>query len=440
MLSVKLDCLAGDTRYPFVVNLPQHHFEPVLADAVRAGALGEIRLGHRLRRFDAVGSGLRLTFDTPQGELSFDASFLLACDGGRSVVREQLGATVEGKSLPERYSLVDLDVDLDVANRRDYPYLAYFSDPQEWMILVRQPHCLRFVFPLPVGQDEPSPADLHRKVLRFIGEVAGVRVLDNVVFRVHHRVATRWRAGPVFLMGDAAHLITPMWALGWNTGALDASNLPWRLAWVLRGWATDALLDGYEREQKPVALHGSGEMAEAARRYMARQNEDVKAMTENNWGNAYTRTLLGVRLDVDGSGDWSMVKTETEPPVRTGDRIPDGTLHGPDGRPLRAHDLTADRFVALYLTDVRRRPAIPVNRSPALAHYLVSRWDAPFDSGLRDRALLDPGGRFARRLGCAPDSVLLVRPDEHIAAIAPMADGAGERLYRGVTGMEPPQT
>jgi 3-(3-hydroxy-phenyl)propionate hydroxylase len=438
-LSVKLDVLGADTRYPFVVNLPQHHFEPVLADAVRASGLGELRLGHRLCRFEAAGEGVRLFFDTPAGERRVEAPFLLACDGGRSVVRERLGATVEGKSLPERYSLVDLDVDLDVANRRDYPYLAYFSDPKEWMILVRQPHCWRFVFPLSVDRDEPSPAELHRKVLTFIGDVSGVRVLDNVVFPVHHRVASRWRAGPVFLMGDAAHLITPMWALGWNTGALDASNLPWRLAWFLRGWAAESVLDGYEREQKPVALHGSGEMAEAARRYMSKQSDDVKAMTENNWGNAYTRTLLGVRLDVDGSGDWSMVKTETEPAVRPGDRIPDAVLHGPEGRPLRVHDLTADRFVALYLTDVRRRPEIPANGSPALAHYLVSRWDAPFDSGLRDRALLDPGGRFARRLGCAPDSVLLVRPDEHIAAIAPMAPGVAERLYRAVAGVDPPR-
>jgi 3-(3-hydroxy-phenyl)propionate hydroxylase len=69
----------------------------------------------------------------------------------------------------------------------------------------------------------------------------------------------------------------------------------------------------------------------------------------------------------------------------------------------------------------------------------VSRWDAPFDSGLRDRALLDPGGRFARRLGCAPDSVLLVRPDEHIAAIAPMAPGVAQRLYRAVAGVDPPR-
>ena len=62
-------------------------------------------------------------------------------------------------------------------------------------------------------------------------------------------------------------------------------------------------------------------------------------------------------------------------------------------------------------------PQIPQNASRSLKHYVVSRWDAPLDSGLRDRALLDPGGTFERRIGCRPDTLVLVRPDDHIAAI-----------------------
>ena len=97
---------------------------------------------------------MTLEVDTPDGKKTFDASYLLACDGGRSTVRDQLGVTVEGRSLPERFSLVDLKVDLDVENPRDYPYLAYFSDAKEWMILVRQPDCWRFLYPVDEGQRE----------------------------------------------------------------------------------------------------------------------------------------------------------------------------------------------------------------------------------------------------------------------------------------------
>ena len=431
--SVRLDLLAEDTRYPFVINLPQHHLEPILQDALEERRPDILQMNHRLTRFSQTPDGVTAVFETPQGTRTVEGSYLLACDGGRSAIRAQLGIEVEGQSLDIRYMLVDMVVDLDVANFRDFPYLAYFSDPQEWMILVRQPHCWRFLFALPPGTEEPDEAALAAKVLHFIGTVDTYEVINRVVYRVHHRIASEWRRDRVFLMGDAAHLITPMWALGLNTGVLDAINLPWRLAWVLRGWAEPSLLDGYAREQKPVAAKGSGEMAEAARRYMGGQKDSVKAMSGDSWANAYTRAMLGVRLDVEGTDDWSMVKTQKEP-IRVGERIPDAVLHGADGRPIRLHDLTDDSFVALYFTDVRRRPSLPGTSRPGIRHYAVSRWDAPLDSGLRDRCLFDPGDRLRLRLQCAPDTVLILRPDDHVAAILPLGDGLVDAFYARLLG------
>ncbi len=426
--SVRTDLLTEDTRYPFVINMPQHHLEPILHQAIEERQPGAVHLRHRLTGFRAVDGGVSATFETPDGVRELAGSYLLACDGGRSTVRSLLGIAVEGESLDVRMLLVDVDVDLDVRNPRDYTYLAYFADPQEWMILVRQPHCWRFLYPLSPDAPEPSREEFKEKVLRFIGPVDGIEILNTVNYRIHHRVASEWRRDRIFLMGDAAHLITPMWALGLNTGILDAVSLPWRLAWVARGWADDALLDGYAREQRPVAAKGSGEMAEAARKYMAGQNDVVRAMSGSAWANALTRTMLGVRLDVDQTGDWSMVKTEREA-LRAGDRISDAELHGPDGNPVRLHQLVDDSFVALYFTDVRRRPDIP-NNTPGLKHVIVSRRDAPLDGGLRDRCYLDVGDRFRIRAGCETDTIMLVRPDDHIAAIAPMRTGIATELYR----------
>lgn len=438
MASIRLDELTEDTRFPFVINMPQHELEPLLRQRLEELAPGALWMGYQLTSFTQHDDHVSLELSTPDGVATHRAARLLACDGGRSPVREQLGITVEGTTYEERYMLVDLVCDLDVDNPRDYPYLAYFGDPDEWMILVRQPHCWRFLFPLAHGASEPSQQDLADKARRFIGDVSDLKVIGSNIYGVHHRVATTWRDGRVFLLGDAAHLITPMWALGMNTGVLDASNLPWRLAWVHRGWADPSLLDGYEREQAPVAVRGSGEMAEAARAAMARRGDGVKAMGEGSWGNAFTRALLGVSLDVDGTGDWSMVKSGSAPvAVRAGDRAPDLPLFTPDG-PVYLHDLVGDTFVALYFTDARRRPAIPASTEPGLRHYVVSRWDAPHDSGLRERALFDPGERLRRRFGLQGDRLVLIRPDAHVAAIVPApADGtetSARELYSRIVG------
>jgi 3-(3-hydroxy-phenyl)propionate hydroxylase len=128
--TVHLSALGRETRFPFVVNLPQQMMEPVLAEPVRE----HLHLAHRLTRFEQAADRVVLRFATPHGEKTVEACYLLGCDGGRSTVREQLGIRVEGQSLPVKYSLIDLEIDLDRENPRDYPYLAYFSDAREWMI------------------------------------------------------------------------------------------------------------------------------------------------------------------------------------------------------------------------------------------------------------------------------------------------------------------
>ncbi len=430
--SVLTSALAGETRFPFVINIPQHELEPVLAEVLEARAPGALRMRHRLEDFEEHEGGVTLHLSTPGGPVTMEASRVLACDGGRSTVRERLGIEVTGHTLEQRYMLVDLICDLDVGNPRDYPYLAYFGDSSEWMILVRQPHCWRFLFPIAAGQPEPTPEELRDKAHRFIGDIAELSVRGSNIYTVHHRVAASWRQGRVFLMGDAAHLITPMWALGLNTGVLDASNLPWRLAWVHRGWATDALLEGYETEQSPVAINGSGEMAEAARAVMDRRLDSAeafgKAMGAGGWGDAMTRTLLGVRLDIDDSGDWSMVRgTATPTPIRVGERVPDLRVFSTRGE-ISLHQLCRDSFVALHLTDARRRPPVAVDNPPGLRQVVISRWDAPHDSGLRDRAYFDPGETVRARFGLAGDSVVLLRPDGHIAHIEPWTAGSSRSV------------
>src|SRR5215470_8817103 len=210
---------------PFVINLPQSDMEPALRDSLTGSKYGKVHHRHRLSGFTQHADHVTLELDTPDGQKTFDASFLLACDGGRSTVRERLGVSVEGRSLPERFALVDLKVDLDVENPRDFPYLGYFSDAKEWMILMRQPECWRFLYPVFEGQREFTDDELLDKAMTFIGGAKNAELVGTNLFKIYHRVASKWHDGRVVLLGDAAHLITPMWALGLNTGILDANNL-----------------------------------------------------------------------------------------------------------------------------------------------------------------------------------------------------------------------
>src|SRR3989440_7162030 len=94
--SVQTEVLSEDTRYPFVINMPQHHLEPILKDAIEERRPGSLNLEHRLTSFRATNDGVVASFDTPDGTREVEGSYLLACDGGRSTVRSELGIAVEG--------------------------------------------------------------------------------------------------------------------------------------------------------------------------------------------------------------------------------------------------------------------------------------------------------------------------------------------------------
>src|SRR5690606_36388590 len=114
--SVSVDLLSEETRYPFVINLPQHHLEPILHHSLEEKCPGTTHLQHKLTSFTQTDEGVIATFETPTGTREVEGSYLLACDGGRSTIRGQLGIEVEGESLNVLTIPVDVKADLDVQN------------------------------------------------------------------------------------------------------------------------------------------------------------------------------------------------------------------------------------------------------------------------------------------------------------------------------------
>ncbi len=447
--------LGRETSYPFTINLPQSDYERILFDHLRHSEVGEVRFEHRVVDLEQDDEGCRLTVETPGGTDTLEASYVLACDGGRSEIRRLLGIKHEGKTYPEKFALIDMETDLDSDGERRPAHLSYIFDPEEWLILVRQPDMWRVLWPVPPDSGEPEPDDpeVERKVRLAVGD-RPVKILSAISYKVHHRVAQRWNVGRTFLLGDAAHLITPIGGLGASTGIMDANNLAWKIAWVVRGLATPELLDTYERERRPIADFIASGLADRNRSMMRMRNPLKRALRDatllliqrfraHRWSIAYTRSLLGATYNTEAPPRRRLAKKALEsvlpnssPPVGVGDRVPDGPLFGPDGRRCTLHGLVGVSFVAVTFDDARNRPWItPLQeQSPFFRHYLISYVDAPHDTGLRDRTFWDVGSNLTGRFGAEPGTTYLIRPDGHVAGVEPPGGRPAGSLYEEYLG------
>lgn len=186
-------------------------------------------------------------------------SYLVAADGGRSVVRAQLGIDMSGKSYPQRWLVVDLaakDATGGGDAFRHLPYFDFVCSTDMPTVSCPQPgghH--RFEFALE-DSDDTARFESDETVRRLIGRYIDpdeVEVRRRLVYTFNAVTADRWRDGRVLLAGDAAHMTPQFIGQGMNAGVRDADNLSWKLEAVVRHGADPAILDTYETERKPHA-------------------------------------------------------------------------------------------------------------------------------------------------------------------------------------------
>jgi hypothetical protein len=183
-----------------------------------------------------------------------NARYVVGCDGAHSAVRNAAGIAFEGSSYPQTFVLVDTEVD-GITNDAAHVFLSergmlfFFplGSPASWRMLAMRP----------AGDDTPPDTPVNLAEVQRLADTytsGAVRLHDAIWmtnFRLHHRAAAHYRAGQIFVAGDAAHVHSPAGAQGMNTGIQDAINLGWKLAHALRG-ANETLLDTYETERAPV--------------------------------------------------------------------------------------------------------------------------------------------------------------------------------------------
>ncbi|MBF8721782.1 bifunctional 3-(3-hydroxy-phenyl)propionate/3-hydroxycinnamic acid hydroxylase [Pseudomonas guariconensis] len=238
--------------YPKRNAFRQPIFEATLRDGLQRFPEAEAWFGHELVSFTqdhrSVVARIRRTDGS---EVEVQASYLVACDGGRSTVRKQLGVGLVGSSFNARWLVVDTDQDDD-----PFWQTRVYCDARRPVVDVPGPHkTRRFELMLKADErDEDVLADGRlRELLRPFRGDRPTSIVRKTVYTFHARVAERWQTGRVFLAGDAAHLTPPYAGQGMNSGVRDAHNLGWKLVSVTKGQIAPSALASYEIERRDHA-------------------------------------------------------------------------------------------------------------------------------------------------------------------------------------------
>jgi putative polyketide hydroxylase len=252
---------ASPTRPAWVA---QDHHEPILVDHLRGLSSATIRFGCRLQEVTQHEHGVRATLIDGESRAleHVHASFLIAADGAHSTVRTQLGIDMAGPDDLADYQRVEFTA---------APLWHLVGEHRYGLYVITSPDAAGALAPRGLGdrwflaQETPVGSrgmlDLtDDRLTEVIRRAVGSDTLRPQIERVSSwafaaQLAERYRSGHCFLVGDAAHRMTPRGGMGMNTAIQDAFDLGWKMAWVLRGWAGPQLLDSYERERRPVAAH-----------------------------------------------------------------------------------------------------------------------------------------------------------------------------------------
>jgi 2-polyprenyl-6-methoxyphenol hydroxylase-like FAD-dependent oxidoreductase len=246
---------------------PQNMFDPVLRAFAASQPSVELRYRTRLTSFTEGHDGVIAEVEDDGGRRTpIRAQYLAGCDGARSLVRETLGIGMSGNpALTYTTNIIFRCPHLRSLHDKGPAYRFILLGPEgTWATIVAINGRDQWRFSLIGGaeQREHTIEEIHAAIRRAVGVDFDYEILSVVPWVRRELVADRFRTGRGFILGDAAHAMSPTGGFGMNTGIGDAVDLSWKLAAVLGGWGGAALLDSYETERRPV---GARNVAEASR-------------------------------------------------------------------------------------------------------------------------------------------------------------------------------
>ncbi|WHT20866.1 FAD-dependent monooxygenase [Crossiella sp. CA-258035] len=385
----------------------QSSVEPVLIEAARARGADQ-RFSTELLSFTETADGVHaVTKDRTTGvERRIHADYLIGADGNRSTVRGQLGIHRDGPGVAGDYLAVLFDADLSelIPERAILWFVVNPEAPPAFLTTTANPNRWAAAFSYDAATQDPAgftPERLTAMVHTLLGRAdIPLDIVDVTPWQQFIGVAERFRQGRVFLAGDSAHVWPPAGAYGANTGVQDSHNLAWKLAAVLKGWASPALLDSYEPERRPLAQAFMDiTVARQAHRTSSNPEQEVKDDLRWMFGQRYTSpAILGRPFDTPFADDHL-------PPATPGHRAPHLWLDR-DGARIALHDLPSTGFTLLTGPDGEAWPQA--------AKEVAAELNVPITAHRIGTDLLDPENQWPTRYAL-PEGAVLLRPDGYIA-------------------------
>lgn len=255
VMAFDLTEISDVTKYPFRIQCEQYHLARMLTDRLAKLDSVEVLFNHRVVHFTQDDAGVTVSLESPYGIETVQADYLIGADGASSIVRKWLGTEFDGFTYPERFLTLSTTWPIE----QGMPGLAhvnYVSDPDEWLVLLRVPSVWRVLVPAHEESEEFLRSDAKKNAVfdGIMGDGAAVETQHRTIYRVHQRVAKQFRNGRVMLVGDAAHLNNPLGGFGMNSGIHDAFNACGKLVEIIKGGASQDLLDQYDRQRRKVTF------------------------------------------------------------------------------------------------------------------------------------------------------------------------------------------
>jgi 3-(3-hydroxy-phenyl)propionate hydroxylase len=272
--------LKNDTRFPYVLQCERIKIVEEALAMAKAHPNIELRLSTEFVAFAQDSAGVSAQVVNAAGEREIiEGRYLVSAEGARSIVRKDLGIAFEGFTYDDRTLNIEVAYDF---RRHGYAERNYISDPAEWSNLFHwkgPPDRWRVHFPTDPNADETAlmqPEALQERLQRFLPTGKPFDIVGSNLYVVHQRVAEKFRVGRAILAGDAAHVNSPIGAMGMNSGIHDAINLADKFIAIARGEADDSVLDRYERQRRHVALAHSQAQTIRNKRLLAERDPVVR--------------------------------------------------------------------------------------------------------------------------------------------------------------------